>query len=227
MTEKLAKREGFGDILADGVKRAAEKIGKGADKYAIHIHGQEVPAHNPVAGPSMIITYTTNASPARHTQGSERYHLKGLLPEFNQQSDSERIRSYVRGSNFQHSLMCSGTCLFVYMALPRVDAIAEFMSAVTGWDITTDELVETGERIANIRQAFNIREGINPLNYEVSNRILGRPPQKIGPLAGVTVDADTLVNDYLAAMDWDLTTAKPSEKKLKELGLEDIARELW
>jgi aldehyde:ferredoxin oxidoreductase len=227
MTEKLAKREGFGDILADGVRIAAEKIGKGADKYAIHIHGQEVPAHNPVAGPSMIITYIANASPGRHTQGSERYHLQGLLPEFSQQSDSERIRAYVRGSNFQHSLMCSGTCLFVYMALPRIDAIAEFMSAVTGWEITTDELVKTGERIANIRQAFNIREGINPLDYEVSDRILGKPPQKAGPLAGVSVDADTLVKDYLAAMDWDLTTAKPSEKKLKELGLEDIARELW
>jgi aldehyde:ferredoxin oxidoreductase len=227
MTEKLAKREGFGDILADGVRIAAEKIGKGAEKYAIHIHGQEVPAHNPIAGPTMATTYITNATPARHTQGSERYHLEGLLPEFNQQSDSERIRAYVRGSNFQHSLMCSGTCLFVYMALPRVDAIAEFMSAVTGWDITTDELVETGERIANIRQAFNIREGINPLNYEVSNRILGRPPQKAGPLAGVSVDADTLVKDYLAAMDWDIVTAKPSEKKLKELGLDDVARELW
>jgi aldehyde:ferredoxin oxidoreductase len=118
-------------------------------------------------------------------------------------------------------------CLFVYMALPHVDVIAEFMRAVTGWDITTDELVVTGERIANIRQAFNIREGINPLQYEISGRILGKPPQKVGPLAGVTVAADSLVKEYLTAMDWDLETARPSDRKLKEVGLEDVACELW
>ena len=227
MTEKLAKREGFGDILADGVRLAAQKVGKGAEKCAIHIHGQEIPAHNPIAGFSLATTYITNATPARHTQGSEGHHIDGLLPRFDQQSFSGRGQVYKRGSNFQHSLMCSGMCLFVYMALPRVDVIAEFMSSVTGWDLTIDELVETGERIANIRQAFNIREGINPLQYEIPGRVLGKPPQNVGPLTGITVDEDTLVKEYLTAMDWDLETAKPSKEKLKELGLEDVAKELW
>jgi aldehyde:ferredoxin oxidoreductase len=118
-------------------------------------------------------------------------------------------------------------CLFVYMALPHVDVVAEFMSAVTGWDITTDELLTTGERIANIRQAFNIRQGLNPLNFEIPDRVLGKPPHNVGPLAGITVDEDTLVKEYLTEMDWDLKTAKPSKKKLIELGLEDVAQELW
>ena len=227
MTEKLAKREGFGDILADGVRLAAQKIGKGADKYAIHVHGQEIPAHNPIAGFSLVTTYIINATPARHTQGSEGHHIDGLLPEFDRQSSSSIVKVYKRGSNFQHSLMCSGMCLFVYMALPRVDSIAEFMSVVTGWDITTDELVETGERIANIRQAFNIREGLNPLHFKIPDRILGKPPQKVGPLAGVTFDEGTLVREYLTAMDWDPETAKPSKKKLEELGLVNVAQELW
>ena len=226
MTEKLVKREGFGDILADGVRAAAEKIGRGAGKYAIHIHGQEVPAHNPAAGFELATTYITNATPARHTQGSETHHIEGLLPEYDRQLFSGRGQIYKTGSNFQHFLMCSGICLFVYMSLPHVDVLTEFMRAVTGWDITTDELVVTGERIANIRQAFNIREGINPLQYEISGRILGKPPQAEGPLAGVTVDEDTLVSEYLAAMDWDQKTARPSDKKLKELGLEDVAQAL-
>ncbi|MCK4368504.1 MAG: aldehyde ferredoxin oxidoreductase family protein [Dehalococcoidales bacterium] len=226
MTEKLAKREGFGDILADGVKLAAQKIGKGADKYAIHIHGQELPAHNPAAGFQLATTYITNATPARHTQGSEEHHIDGLLPKYNKQSFSGRGQVYKKGSNFQHFLMCSGMCLFVYNSLPHVDAVTEFARAVTGWDITTDELVVTGERIGNIRQAFNIREGINPLQYEISGRILGKPAPKEGPLAGVTVDEDTMVREYLAAMDWDRKTARPSNKKLKELGLEDVAQEL-
>ncbi len=226
MMEKLAKREGFGDLLADGVKVAAEKIGRGADQYAIHIRGQEVPAHNPIASFCLATTYITNATPARHTQGSEEHHIDGLLPEFDKQSFSGRGQVYKRGSNFQHFLMSSGMCLFVYNALPHVDIVAEFMRAVTGWDVTIEELVITGERIGNIRQAFNIREGISPLPYQISGRLVGKPPLKAGPLAGVTVDEDTLVREYLAAMDWDQKTARPSDRKLKELGLEDVARGL-
>ena len=101
------------------------------------------------------------------------------------------------------------------------------MHTVTGWDVTTDELLKTGERIANLRQAFNVREGLNPLQFKVPDRVLGIPPQKEGPLAGITIDEGTLDKEYLAAMDWDLNTAKPSKKKLQELGLEDVARELW
>lgn len=90
-----------------------------------------------------------------------------------------------------------------------------------------DEVLKTGERISNLRQAFNIREGLNPLQFKVPDRVLGRPPQEEGPLTGVTVDEETMVKEYLAAMDWDAKTAKPSKKKLQELGLEDVAKELW
>jgi aldehyde:ferredoxin oxidoreductase len=118
-------------------------------------------------------------------------------------------------------------CLFVFDSLPTVQAVVEFMRAVTGWDLTFDELLETGERIANIRCAFNIREGLNSLEFKVPDRALGIPPQKEGPLAGITVDEGTMDRDYLIAMDWDLKTAKPSQQKLLELGLDDVARELW
>jgi aldehyde:ferredoxin oxidoreductase len=113
------------------------------------------------------------------------------------------------------------------MTLPHVDAVAEFMQAVTGWDITTEEMVKTGERIANVRQAFNIREGLNPRKFTVPGRILGDPPHKVGPLAGKTIDAGTMVREYLTIMDWDLESAKPSKARLLALGLEEIARELW
>jgi len=101
------------------------------------------------------------------------------------------------------------------------------MNAVSGWDFDVDELFKTGERIANMRQAFNIREGLNPLKFKVPGRVYGYPPPKKGPLAGITVDEETLDSEYLAAMDWDLKTAKPSKKKLLELGLDDVAKALW
>jgi aldehyde:ferredoxin oxidoreductase len=225
MLEKMGKREDFGDIIADGVRMAAERIGKGAEKYAIHVQGQEVPGHSPVGGFHWPATYIANATPGRHTQGSEGFSREGM-PEFDAGSFRGRGPAHKIGTCRQHIVMCSGMCLFVTGALPGNEVITEFLRAVTGWDITTDELMKAGERIENMRQAFNIREGINLLKNEIPGRILGRPPQKVGPLAGVSVDAETLVNEYLTAMDWDLKTAKPSEKKLRELGLEDVARAL-
>jgi aldehyde:ferredoxin oxidoreductase len=78
-----------------------------------------------------------------------------------------------------------------------------------------------------MRQAFNVREGLNLIQFKIPNRLLGKPPFKDGPLAGVTIDEDALLKEYLAAIDWDSKTAKPNKKKLQELGLEDVAQELW
>ncbi len=231
MTEKLAKREGFGAVLADGVKAAAEKIGKGADKYAIHVGGQELPAHDPKHSFHYATSYRMDPTPGRHFVGSELSdapgHPAGLLPKFDLKSFSGRGEARRVGSSFHHVVVCTGTCLFVYWAFPNVEPIAEFMRVVTGWDVTNEELLKTGERIANIRQAFNIREGLAPLKFKVPDRVLGKPPLKEGPVAGVIVDEDTMIKEYLTAMDWDLKTAKPSRKKLLELGLADVAQELW
>jgi aldehyde:ferredoxin oxidoreductase len=227
MTEKLAKREGFGAVLANGAKIAAEKIGKGAEKYAMHIHGQELPAHDPKLGFHYATTYRLDPTPARHTQGAEGMNPPELLPDFDSKSFSGRGKAHKVGSNFGHVMNCSGMCLFMYMSLSTANAVTDFMSAITGWDVTKDELLRTGERISNMRQAFNIREGLNSLQFQVPDRVLGKPPQKEGPLARVTVDEDTMAREYLTEMDWDLKTARPSKSKLQELGLADVAQEFW
>jgi aldehyde:ferredoxin oxidoreductase len=231
MTEKLAKRQGFGAVLADGAKVAAEKIGRGADKYAIHIQGQELPAHDPKHSFHYATSYRLDSTPGRHFVGSELSmapaHPAGLLPKFDHKSFAGRGEARKIGSNFHHALVCAGMCLFVYWAFPNVDPIAEFMRVITGWDVTNDELLKTGERISNLRQAFNVREGLNPLQFKVPDRVLGIPPKKEGPVVGVTIDEETMDREYLAAMDWDLKTAKPSKKKLLELNLKDVAQELW
>jgi aldehyde:ferredoxin oxidoreductase len=98
---------------------------------------------------------------------------------------------------------------------------------VTGWDMDTAELITAGERIANIRMAFNLREGIDLSSYRMPNRVIGEPAQPEGPLAGITVDKKTLVTEYLREMDWDPLTGKPSQKKLLELDLGDVARDLY
>jgi aldehyde:ferredoxin oxidoreductase len=227
LTGKIATREGIGDVLADGVRLAAERLGKGAFEFAMHVQGQEIPAHNPIASWPMITTYLTDATPARHTQGSESHHSEGLLPEFDAGLFSGRGPAHKIGVCFQHALMCCGVCLFVNMTYPHKDVIAEFMRAVTGWDIDNAELIETGERIANIRQAFNQREGVTLTGYRLPGRAYGQPPHGEGPLAGVTVDKDVMVKEFLKEMDWEPVTGKPSRQKLLELDLKDVGEVLY
>ena len=109
----------------------------------------------------------------------------------------------------------------------EMNDMPEFFKAVTGWDLTTDDLFEIGDRISTIRMAFNLREGINPLeDFKIPGRVIGHPPVKSGPQKGVEIDLNTMVREYLSAMDWDQVTFKPSRNRLEQLGLEDVAEVL-
>jgi aldehyde:ferredoxin oxidoreductase len=117
--------------------------------------------------------------------------------------------------------------MFGYGPSEPAKYVAGFMAAVTGWDRSIEELFKAAEKIANIRHVFTLREGINPLERKVPDRMIGNPPQKVGPLAGITADIKNEIYTNLAALDWDPITTKPSKKRLLELGLDDIARDFW
>jgi len=227
MLEKLAKREGFGDIIADGVKKAAEKIGRGAEKYAMHIGGQEVPAHDSRGGPAFAIAYGGEPTPARHTQGGEGPYPDDVMPEYDRESYKGRGEPHKYGSNLTQVYNAAGICMIVLGdGYGSGEFLFEALRVITGWDLTKEELLKTGERIENMRQAFNVREGIKtPWHYP--DRLLGIPPKKEGPRAGITMTEDDLFNEYYAARGWDRKTGKPSKEKLLELGLDDVARELY
>jgi aldehyde:ferredoxin oxidoreductase len=209
MTEKMAKREGFGDILADGVKVAAQRIGKGSEKYAVHIGGQELGMHDPKLmqqGRMIFAGYHMDATPGRHTQ------------------------SFGPGSFGKHIVNSCGLCMIGYGfgGAPDVpQKAAGFMTAATGQTYTADELLKTGERILNLRHAFNLREGINEANWPIHPRIYGAEALKAGPLAGVSADIRRIDYWNMGALDWDPITAKPSKKKLLSLGLNEVAEQLW
>ncbi len=210
MTEKMALREGFGAILADGVEVAAERIGKGAEEYAVHIGGQELGLHDPKFATEMFqgkpaaALYQMDATPGRHTQGFGPSQFK------------------------QHYLSSAGLCMHGNLGVPDAYKYFEgYMKAVTGWDRPMDEMLKTGERIATMRHVFTLREGDNPIERKVHPRIVGRPPQKEGPLAGISQDIEAQAYWNLGALDWDPVTTRPSRKKLLELGLDDVAQELW
>lgn len=212
MTEKMAKREGFGDVLADGSAKAAARIGRGAEQYAVHIGGVEPGMHDPKLGfpearEQAVTRFVMDATPGRHTQ-----------------------ESFGRRSFSHHLVNASGLCMFGYMGGIGMDApkyVTGFLAAVTGWERSWEELENDAARIVAIRQAFNSREGINPVQFKVPSRILGNPPQSAGPLAGIAVDPTTQIRNDLQELGWDAQTAKPTKSTLLDLGMDDVARDLW
>ncbi len=227
MTEKLVRREGFGDIIADGVKIAAERIGRGSEKYAMHVGGQEIAAHDPRGGWGFAIGYGADPTPGRHNQSGGN-HPPGLdIPKVGRSQLAGRGLYHKISTNYFHAASGLGLCQFVIGSYPHADQLVEALKMITGWeDITSEELVETGERITNVRQAFNMREGVTgPFKYP--DRMRGVPPKTVGPRAGTTFTHEEVYNEYLELMDWDTETAKPSKAKLLQLGLDDIAEVLW
>jgi aldehyde:ferredoxin oxidoreductase len=235
--ELIARREGIGEILADGVKAASESIGKNSERFAIHIGGQELPAHDTRFEPSMASIYKNNATPGRHTQDAQYCvpsKLAELFPEidfsfsFGNKRDISTGRAKAQKilSALNHCVNASGACLFGFLST-EVDFLPECISAVTGWDIDLNELLITGERIGNMRLLFTLREGINPFQLKYPDIALGKPPLKNGSTKGVTIDIDLLTKEFCKEMDWDMQTGKPSKKKLAALGLIEQSKDIW
>jgi len=210
VTQMMAEGKGLGAILANGVKKAAEKIGKGAEKYAVHIGGQELGMHDPKLvspfGGFNISQYQMDATPGRHTAG------------------------FGPGSFRGHLVNALGLCTFGWGFGGGPDGDIRFVgliNAITGWNTNMGELLKAGERIAVMRHAFNLREGISEVKWPVHPRITGSPALKAGPLAGVTINADAWNYWNLGALDWDRNTTKPSMMKLKSLGLDELVPVMW
>jgi len=237
LTEKIAKREGIGEVLADGVKIAAEKIGKKSWEYAIHIGGQELPGHDSRFEPSIASIYLFDATPGRHTQASQYCvppKLAELYPEIDfsfsfgnkNNTFSGRAKAQRMLSSLMHCVNSLGFCLFGYLST-HVNFLSECYSAVTGNKTSLDELMTIGERIGILRLAFNIREGQNILERNIPGISKGIPPLKKGPNKDICIDLELMKTEYFQEMNWDLRTGKPNQEKLRELNLDYLTKDIW
>jgi aldehyde:ferredoxin oxidoreductase len=225
ITEQISRREGFGEILADGIKVAWEKLGKIGTEFAMHVGGEEVPAHDPKFTPGLATTYLLDATPARHTQGGELIQPPDLnLKEQDKYTYTGSAENHWKLVNTVHVVNAAGLCIFGYMSYP-IDSLPQQLAAVTGWDMDMDEIYETGLRIGTIRHAFNLREGHNPLARNVPGRLIGQPPLSKGNVKGITVDHKTLNKEYLELSGWDVHTSIPTEESLRKLGMDSLIQE--
>ena len=220
MTEKIGNREGFGDILADGIAAAAKKLGDIGADYQVHVDGEEIPAHDPKLLPDLASVYLLAPTPGRHTQGGELLTPPGLdLPEGDKYNYTGKAEAHYKLMTLIEVVNSAGLCMFGYVSYP-IESLAEQLSAATGEEYDLDKLYETGMRIFTMRHAFNLREGINPLERNVPGRLVGEPPLKEGNVKDITVDYKTLNREFLEYVGWDVNSTIPGDESLRKLGMD-------
>jgi aldehyde:ferredoxin oxidoreductase len=231
LLQKIIRREGIGDVLADGVKIAAERIGKFAGACAIHVGGQEPGMHSALFLPGRGTGYVCDPTPGRHTatpMARVDAGMAGIAPyEEVQFHGFERYEYRSKGpasaktSCYWQAGTCAGLCLFPVIFFGNYPLL-EFFNAVTGREMNMQEALKTGARIQTLRQYFNIREGIKPEEIHLPSRMQGIPPHQEGPVAGITIDIESLRQEYFRSMGWDSKTGVPLEDTLKDLNIRDV-----
>ena len=241
MIHKIAKREGIGNILAEGVKRAAEKIGGGSEAWALHVKGAELPMHEPRGKKGMGLTYATSDRGSSHLQ---IYHDDSFENEANiapeigidsslvPQSRTENGPRKVKLVKICEELMALYNslviCRFVfYPAGVSIKTLMGIFKSVTGWDASAKELLLVGERSFNLTRAFNAREGFTRKDDNLPKRVMEPLPE--GTLKGEAFPANALENMldlYYDYRGWDRKRGWPKTETLEELGLERVAEDL-
>lgn len=228
---KIARREGIGDLLAEGVARAAAKIGRGAEKLAMHASGQEFPMHMARAKPMLGVGYAVGPAGADHglgfhdpslSQGGPAmasWHELGIhQPQPRAELNSTKLRALKYGQCWRTIADSAVICSMIPFSRPE---LVDLMSAATGWNVSLFELMKIAERGITLARVFNSREGFGRKDDVITERIF--EPLPTGALAGQAVDRAQFkqtVDDYYEIMGWDAVTGMPRRGVMLDLGIE-------
>lgn len=241
LVEMIAKREGVGNLLAEGSYRAARRLGRGSERYVMHVKGQDIASQEPRAQKSMGLAAATAARGADHLYAfpvldegqvfakeiREWYGTK-YLPEIGERL-SPKNKGFMVCHNENYSVLIEslGVCKYGTMVPPALyyEDIIKAIEVTMGWKFSEKELKKIGERIVNLNRLFNVREGITRKDDSLPDR-LTREPAPLGVPKGQVVELDQMLDEYYRYRGWDKKTGKPTKKKLKELGLSEEARKV-
>jgi aldehyde:ferredoxin oxidoreductase len=229
MVQLIGDRQGLGDLLAEGCMRAAEKMGKGAAEYAVHVKGQELPMHEPRLKRGMAIGYSVSPTGADHVhslhdtgtvseagiQGFKPFGVYEPVPLEEMGSSKVRLAKY-------HTVWRTMMNALVFCIFPpwTPEEVVQIVNAVTGWETTGFELMKTGQRILTMARVFNLREGFTVADDWLPPRMF--QPATSGPLANTAVDKEGLKEArslFYAMMGWDRETGVPTTDTLGELDI--------
>jgi len=232
MMHRIAWREGFGAALAEGVRRAAGIIGRGSEAYAYHSKGLELTAYDPRGGMGTALGYAVSPRGGDFTsvyavpeyrwepdQGREWFGTEKAVDRLSIEGKGQLVKRTMVVSAVLDAL---GICKVPVLSVVGDYSLkneAALTAALTGWDVTADELALVGERIVNLEKLFNIRHGAGRADDDLPDHFTEDRVPDSGPTQGMTVNIQQMVKDFYDAMGWD-ENGDPTPEKLKELGLE-------
>jgi aldehyde:ferredoxin oxidoreductase len=225
LVEKIGKREGFGKLLGEGTKRAAEHIGKGAENFAMQVKGLELPAYEPRAVKGYGLILATSNIGGNHMYGRPREELAGTKDRFAEEGKGEDI---ARAQITQAVADSVVQCAFGPVTGLTPQSRSELLVTATGFDEFGDPayLDQIGERIICLERSFNVREGFSRKDDTLPARMLTEPLRNAGPATGQVIrKLDTLLDEYYDALGYT-RQGIPSTKKLKQIGLEWVIEDI-
>jgi aldehyde:ferredoxin oxidoreductase len=225
LIEKIGKREGIGEILADGVKVAAAKIGKDSDKLAQNIKGLEVTGYDLRCLKTAALGFAVSFRGADHNRsGAYAFDISGKVDRLKAEKgrgklvkDSEDIYALI-----DSLIICKNARGTLFKELPDMSKLYKL---ITGYEMTTDELSLAGERINTLARLINIREGLSRKDDTLPWKVMNQPISDDGPGKGSVVtqeELDLLLDDYYLARGWTLDGV-PTKDVLTKLGLDDLS----
>ena len=235
MLEMIAKREGLGDILAEGICPAAEKFGKGAIDFAIHVKGMPAPFHEPRGKVGVGLAYAASATGPDHVEfphdpfwtseaGIALLRPLGILEPVDVfDLGPRKVRLFVYLQQYGNLLNSLGICIFTAKPFgpQTLNGIVDYVKAVTGWETSLFDLLKVGERHATMARIFNLREGFTAKDDVLPDRFF--QPMEGGTLRGKKIEREDFskaMETYYEMMGWDPETGIPMKGKLSELDLD-------
>jgi len=236
----ISERRKIGKLLSTGTKRASNEI-EGSENLAVHVKGLEVAMHDPRSNFGMALHYSTNPYGGHHTSAGDMV-IAGMasLPNKELGFLGDDIRNLDRFSPVGKALAIKtiqdrlfvvdsmGLCAFLNqstMSIPKRYPSA-MLALITGWKMNYyKNFLKTGERIANLFHAFNLKCGLTLKDFYLPYRLM-KESHPDGGAKRIKINLPPMLRDYFKLRDWDMKTCKPSPEKLKELGLDDVAKDL-
>ncbi len=225
LVERIGKREGVGELLADGVRVAAERVGEGADRFALHVKGLEVTGYDLRCLKTTALASAVSFRGADHNRsGVYAFDIRGSVDRFK----AERGRGKIVKDNediyalIDSLIVCKNSKSSFYK---EIEEMTKLYNLVTGLDVTTKDMAAAGERIMTLTKLINLREGFTREDDTLPWKIMNQPIAEEGPAKGAVVsqeELDLLLDDYYQARGW-LVEGIPTKDKLKELGLQEFA----
>jgi aldehyde:ferredoxin oxidoreductase len=217
----MAQRRGFGEVLGLGVKKASEKIGKGSEHFAIHVKGLELPGYDIRGLKTAALGWAVSARGGCHNKsGAYEPDISGEVNRF--KAEISRGKIVMDSEDFVCVMDSLAICKFLRRCFDDFyTELANVYTIITGIDLTVNELKQAGERISNLKKAFNIREGWTRKDDSLPTRVMKDPiPDGIAKGSVVTgEELEMMLNAYYEARGWS-QTGLLTKKKILELELD-------